>query len=256
MDAFITRRGGGKLNNKLPQFTYEGGTYSVELSGGNWKIKFFTSGTFVSQRDILVDVFAVGAGGGGTQGSNQKFEGAGGGSGYTITEKAIPIYAGIPYEIVIGAGGAGSSFVSNTNLATAGNGGATSGFGVSADGGKGGKAGQFDTGGYDGKGGDGGSGGGVWSGAGGSDGSNGVVGNGAPSSGGGVNTAGKGQGTTTREFGESDGTLYANGGGSNTGTDGGNNTGDGGCSRNHNSTLPGGKGASGILIIRNARDVE
>ena len=70
---------------------------------------------------------------------------------------------------------------------------------------------------------------------------------------------GQGQGTTTREFGESTGDLYASGGyyNANNGTNGeGNgadNTGNGagGTNNNNKSTV----GGSGIVVIRNHRKV-
>lgn len=96
--------------------------------------------------------------------------------------------------------------------------------------------------------------------AGGTDGSNGgnaqdVVDNeGAYSNSGAV--GGAGQGTTTRAFGESDGTLYSTGGGGD-GTGApltGANTGDGGGMKREylytSPYFPGGDGKSGIVIIR------
>ena len=102
----------------------------------------------------------------------------------------------------------------------------------------------------------------VKGGNGGSDGSNGGAGS---------NTAGVGQGTTTREFGENSGTLYAGGGGGASTSSGGNagdggggagasssnaangatNTGGGGGGARSNYTP--GTGGSGIVIMRNAR---
>ena len=76
--------------------------------------------------------------------------------------------------------------------------------------------------------------------------------------GGGGTNAGAGQGTTTREFGESTGKLYATGGSGVSKKNGQANTGDGGSggkySETSNGTAPsGGSGGSGIVIIRNAR---
>ena len=67
------------------------------------------------------------------------------------------------------------------------------------------------------------------------------------------NYIGKGQGTTTREFSEADGTLYAAGGGGCGGSigEGGTgeaNTGDGGNGSSNNGV--GTSGASGVVIIR------
>ena len=172
-----------------PTYTYTGSSQLIDDGNGNWRIKFLTSGTLVIN-DILnisngIDVFLVGGGAGGAG------SGAGGGGGYTKTIKKVSVTLNNGYAITIGAGGNADE-----------NGGSSSAFGYSVSGGK--------TGYYDG--GNGGSGGGsgfrkqelASAGAGGSDGSNG---------GAGQYNGGVGQGTTTREFGESDGTLYAGGGG-------------------------------------------
>ena len=250
----------------VPAFTYTGSYKIVDESNnvisspstwtGNWKIRFLSSGTFTSTSSIIVDIFAVGGGGGG---------GASGGcGGYTATKKTVKLQANTGYAITVGAGGA------------AGNAGGTSSFAtfISAAGGAG-------------PGGSGGSGGGgsgfylsssnhINGGNGGSNGSNGVNGWGTD----GYHN-GYGQGTTTREFGESSGTLYSGGGGGsgdcgydfvNAGsggaggggnggfafTNGGNGTantgggGGGGC-KSDGSGYQGGYGGSGIVIIRNTK---
>lgn len=197
------------------------GTYQVLDDGDkNWRIKFLSSGTFTPLKDMVIDAFLVAAGGGGSSG--------GAGSGHTNTVKSIVLTANTSYSIEIGAGGNPSS-----NAITAGNaGGNTSAFSVTAIGGGGGKAGF--------KGGDGGSGGGANTANGGIDGADGA--SSADYAG------GKGQGTTTREFGESTGDLYASGGsgvsdGSAAGAD---NTGDGGDF--------GKAGGSGIVVIRKHKE--
>lgn len=174
------------------------------------------------------------------------------------------------YEIIIGDGG---------NLNTAG--GNTSGFSLNANGGSPGEAARYVD--YDSNkasGGNGGSGGGfvwvystaqrvAWSADAGSDGSDGKP---FTYNGDTYNTS-KGQGTTTREFGESSGDLYAGGGGviggyNNSGgvtstnaytiTDGGEGNGArGGMSAESNTGGGGGgngNGGSGIVIIRNHRE--
>ena len=173
------------------------------------------------------------------------------------------------YEIIIGDGG---------NLNTAG--GNTSGFSLNANGGSPGQAARYVD--YDSNkasGGNGGSGGGfvwvystaqrvAWSADAGSDGSDGKP---FTYNGDTYNTS-KGQGTTTREFGESSGDLYAGGGGviggyNNSGvtstnaytiTDGGEGNGArGGMSAESNTGGGGGgngNGGSGIVIIRNHRE--
>lgn len=235
-----------------PEFTYTGDYGIVQDNDstitdfsnwkGNWKIRFLTSGTFrITNRygwNGKIDAFLVGAGGSGNSGY-----GSGGGSGYTKTVKGLTLTENTDYHIIIGAGGIGvSTLTGNT-------GGSTSAFSNTASGGTGGETRQ---------GGRGGSGGGSVNGTGGSDGSNGANG---------AYTGGTGQGSTTREFGESGAKLYAGGGGGENaaGGDGGGaaggfnssggnaaaNTGGGGGGTNDPYTS--GSGGSGIVVIRNAR---
>lgn len=258
----------------IPEFTYTGdyeivndADEPITISQDNWKIRFLTSGTLtftnLNGAENGIDVFCVGGGGGGGLGPlGSANGGGGGGGGYTTTEYAKTVSANIAYDIIVGAGGTGN--INSEQVNTSGAGGSSSAFGVTAAGGKG------ITGAY--RGGDGGSGGGGGAGLnGGSDGS-------AGGTSGTAYLGGSGQGTTTREFGELNGKLYAGGGGGGTpynssanagsggaggGADGvkkGNagisavaNTGGGGggASRDNN----GGNGGSGIVIIRNAREV-
>ena len=259
--------------NKIPDFTYTGNyaivndsDKAITVSQDNWKIRFLTSGTlkFTSLNGASdgIDVFCVGGGGGGGQnaigGDTGNRDCGGGGGGYTKTGSAIP-KVGTNYEIVIGAGGAVNS-----------SGGQTSAFSILANGGKNGSSERAGAGGAGGSGG----GGGNTSAAGGAGGSNGS--DGYTGSGGGA--GGKGQGTTTREFGESTGALYAGGGGGGRagsagggkggaggGGDGSNvngnegaakngttNTGGGGGGKGH-WNYGGGSGGSGIVVIRNKR---
>lgn len=236
----------------IPEFTYTGNFEIVNdsdepitVSQDNWKIRFLTSGTLtftnLNGAEGGIDVFLVGGGSGG----NHSYRGgAGGGSGYTSTTQAVTVQAGVKYDIAIGAGGAGAK----TSGGRAG--GATSAFGSIANGG----ATLSSNGVY---GGDGGSGGGSGTlsqdkdgayskaGVGGTDGANGQG-----------THPGTGQGTTTREFGEPGGTLYATGG---KGAAGNNitpdpvsqNTGDGG--NGAGSSIESTAGGSGIAIIRNTR---
>ena len=233
-------------------FTYSGEFQVIDDTddeGAKWRIKFLSSGNFVPLSDMEIDAFYVGGGGG-------FYYFAGGGGGYTKTEKSLVLIANTEYPIVIGAGGVS---VTASFSVTGNNGGDTSGFNVIA---KGGKFGTKVSASYGG--GDGGSGGGGWvqnmGRDGGSDGSN------APGQ---SNLAGVGQGTTTREFGESTGDLYAGGGGGrgteeiglggaggggNGGENGTPNTGggSGGCLSINSSSNP--IGGSGIIIIRNHRE--
>lgn len=275
----------------VPEFTYTGGTYEVvqdddtaisditTYNEPNWKIRFLTSGTLTFSNlygaTDGIDIFLVGGGG---AGSNPSGGGAGGGGGYTRTISSVTVSTSSPYSVTVGEGGDRGS----KGVATGANGGASS-FGT-LEPASGGYGGQNSVGG------NGGSGGGSGNAsvqtpdgktkmAGGSDGGNGS----AYSS----QSVGIGQGTTTREFGESSGKLYAGGGGggSNQGssapsyggaggagggghgfgasskpaTAGETNTGGGGGAGANNSVgittanLLAGSGGSGIVIIRNAR---
>ena len=218
--------------NRIPEFTYTGeyeivndADEPITTSEDNWKIRFLTSGTLtftaLNGAENGIDVFLVGGGGGGP-GSGTSY--GGGGGGYTRTEKGVAVSVLNEYAIGIGAGGG-----------TSVNGGTSSAFGLEASGGYKGVGSQG------GAGGSGGAGEGYESIA--TDGANGAGSNG-----------GKGQGTTTREFAEENGRLYASGG---TGTNNHANknpiypnTGDGGhCGGTYVA------GSSGIVIIRNAREV-
>lgn len=246
--------GGGSLG--FPKFTYTGDYSIIDDGDGNWRIKFLTSGTLIVFSTIVIDAFLLG--GGASGGHRSTFPGAGGGGGYTKTVKAIVLEKGVEYPIVIGAGGAyPSSTDSTTSNVQAG--GETSGFGYFISGGK---AGYRD---YH-YGGDGGSGGG-------SSDKNGLnaVNGGSDGSTPSETYGGWGQGTTTREFGEADGELYASGGGNRTTYGGGAgagsgsevatgtnpvdatpNTGSGGGGGNGSKRA--GSGGSGIMVIRNARE--
>lgn len=243
-----------------PEFTYTGDYEVVDDSDNpisdfanwknNWKIRFLTSGTFTVTKlngwDGRLDVFLVGGGGGG-------YLRGGGGGGYTKTAKNIQVQAGTPYSIVIGAGSVGSA-----------SGGLSSAFSITAQGGHGGN----NTGGAGGSGGGGRADNIMDGGAGGSDGGNGQKS---------YFDGGTGQGTTTREFGQANGTLYAGGGGgcgSGGGTGGAGGSGGGGTGGNEAKKIDGvngqnntgggaggarevqagTKGGSGIAIIRNARE--
>ena len=226
-------------------FNWSGGdgTYQVlDDGGGNWRIKFLSSGTFTPLKNMVIDAFLVGAGGG--KGSTRC---GGGGAGYTTTVGSIALAANTTYQIAIGAAwkncyeGAGST----SSFTDGKDGGTTSAFSAAAAGGKGSTTGKG-TGGIGGSG-DGGSGGGGYnlsgvyaarsSATGGTDGGDGTT----------ANTAGgKGQGTTTREFGEANGDLYASGGGDNL-TATVPNSGNGGSY----NVEP----ADGIVVIRQHKEV-
>ena len=188
---------------QIPTFTGSG-----YVSGNEEKGKYYclSSGTLTLDKGIY-DVFVVGGGASGNRSSSddQHTIGAGGGgSGYTSTKKRISVANG-NYAVVVGSGGAeliedgrgNSGGTSSINL----NGTIVSASGCidntgdredGLDGGSGGGAGGW----RNAKAGDGGSDGG--------NGANNTVVRGDP---------GKGQGATTREFGELSGVLYAGGGG-------------------------------------------
>ena len=227
----------------IPEFTYTGdyeivndSDEPITVSEGNWKIRFLTSGTLtftnLNGAENGIDVFLVGGGGNG-----ETIRGArGGGGGYTKTVKGVSIAIATPYTVTIGASsGTSSAFGASANGASG------------ADGGSGGGGGGSSSG---------------TSGNGGSNGGNGTAGN--------VSNGGTGQGTTTREFGESTGKLYSGGGGGSAayaGAAGDSTAGAGanfgGAAKNGVANTGGGgggaydgtagRGGSGIAIIRNAR---
>lgn len=223
--------GGG--GGGVPKFEYTGTYEYIDDGGGNWRIKFLTSGTLTPLKAMTIDAFLVGGGGSGAVGTKSDVS-SGGGGGYTETFRNIELTANTEYYIEIGAGG----YLENTSgMNKAGvTGGTTNAFGKSVPGGNGGgnNSGSLT------RGGDGGSGGGAPTGSGGVNGSNGTG-----------NTAGAGQGKTTREFGEESGELYSSGGnGANANpSDGNQNTGDGGGGKNYYNIRIS-RGGSGIVVIR------
>ena len=248
-----------KVTSSQPVYTFSGDAVLTRQNSYDWMLTFKTSGTlrFSSLGNCAgkADVFCVGGGGGGGAYSRSYYGGGGGGGGSAVTSKGKSIAINTDYVITIGSGGAASSA-----------GGNTSALGVSAAGG--GTGGDY---GYGGNGGSGGGAGGYSStkagGNGGSNGSDGTANT--------ANAQGKGEGTSTRAFGESGGTLYAGGGGGGSGisssgstsaagsggagggaagngNNASNNTGGGGGGAKA-KTGSGGKGGSGIVLIRNAR---
>lgn len=224
-----------------PKYEYAGEHRLVKEGNDNWKIKWLTSGilTWLGE-DTEIDIFLVG--GGAAESSS------GGGGGYTKTVKKITITKNQRIEITIGAGGVGNSSPGGTTT-----------FGDQSVNGGSGKNGGSGGGAYGntGKGGDGGS-----------DGNDGGTANGSSN--------GTGQGSTTREFGESGAELYSGGGGG-MGESAGGNGGlgtptiatAGKTSSYYKPGNPGGgygggagggwgngagNGAQGIVIIRNTRE--
>lgn len=232
--------------------TYKNGTetssglpFSIATGGTNkrlWEIKFTKSGTakFLVFPTKAIDVFCCGGGGGGFS------SGCGGGGGYTKTQKNIAVNLNQNYSVVIGAGGSPKTmdFSKAGVVQAAGTGGSSSAFGVSAAGGYGAKN-DGDTSYFGGHycGGNGGSGGGSGA-AGGTNGGNGSKADTA------ARIAGRGQGTTTKAFGDSNATAYGAGGSGTTSSAPTANTGHGGNSSSGGSPTA---GATGLVIIRNKR---
>lgn len=248
---------------------------------GNWRVKFLTSGILTVAKDVDIDIFAVGGGGNGGDfattikiGSSSVYHGGGGGGGgYTTTVKNITLKKGKEYTVTVGAACSASGLAAPDGVILCeAAGGQSASNANGGSGGSGGGTGVVHT---------------TYASAPGSDGSSGVdlkVTTGGSSA---TFTGGTGQQTTTREFGEPDGDLYAGGGGGG-GSDynsalysgmvggaggggrgayssrsteklpslpGGENTGGGGgggayCKGTANNSSPGG---TGIVIIRNAR---
>lgn len=210
-----------------------------------------------------MDAFAVGGGGAGaTSDYSEKTTGGGGGGGYTASLKDVSIIPGQVLACTVGSGGtsAGSGTINGGNTIISRNGTTL----LAANGGNGIYRNY-----YGGNGGSGGGRGGTTTGNGNTGGSNG-------GSGGGTN-GGRGQGTTTRAFGETSGTLYAGGGGGGGGSNGsggpggagGGGAGGGGNSNGSNAAAntggggggggrfnyggyegAGGSGGSGIILLR------
>jgi hypothetical protein len=263
---------GGKPKLK---FTYTG-DYVVRKDG---VVELLTSGTIVFLEPKVIDLFLVGGGGRGgffKSGTGAQTGFGGGGGGYTATLRKVNVTGS--YEVTIGAGG----IAGQTN-----GGGGASAFGglITANGGYGHQSSSSDLDMIRGANGGSGGGGGVSSnsdyGAGGSNGNDGERGY-YPQ----TIIGGKGQGTTTREFGEANGKLYAGGGGGgryisaqspvvSAGGSGGGGTGGwcgtantqaaaagvantgggggGGAIGNDTSvTVPGASGGSGIVCFRDA----
>lgn len=217
--------GGGTA--KRLEFEYTG-QYNERLEDG--VVELYTSGVFTVTKDALVDLFLVGGGGAGGRGNSaagsNAWPGGGGGGGYTKTVNSFSLHAGTEYTVVIGSGGSSHGA----------DGGSTSFGANSVLGGKGGYESTDPNNPHSGAGGAGGSGGGgavngsSVIGSGGSDGSDGSTGYPVAAV---YGMGGKGQGTTTREFGEAAGKLYAGGGGG-----GRHNTSD-------TNQSPGGEGGGG-----------
>ena len=242
-------------------------TTGAQASGTPIQVKgqqiFTSSGNFTVPVGVTaIDVFLVGGGGGSGIEYSNGWGGSGG--GYASTTKKLPVTPGSVASVLIGAGGNATDGGATTFTI-----GSTT---LTANGGK------IGSGGNSGAGGSGGGGGiqyGGTAGNGGSDGSNGK--DSVSSSGTVSKTGGAGQGSTTRAFAESGGTLYSGGGGGAwsptgyTGSRGFGGAGGGGNGQEHFSTInvatggtantgggagghygatANGSGGSGIAIVR------
>ena len=266
----VYQSGGGTPAFQLPEFTGNNAISGDETQG---RIELYESGTLTLFPGTY-DFFAVGGGASGVQtgsdGSTYKDSGAGG-AGYTKTTTGVSVTNRTEFATVVGAGGtqSGKVMYNNAGGVSSATNNTTASVVVTANGGVGGY--------YGANGGAGGSGGGA-SYTGSSDNANGQPGGTDGGNGGGstylYGTAGTGQGTTTRMFGEADTTLYAGGGGGyapgsgGTGGQGGGgnggrdgapngasgtaNTGGGGGAgyRSRSQSGNSGNGGSGIIIVR------
>lgn len=291
--SVVSRIAALTVKSPVMTYTYTGEYEEIDDGNGNWRLKLKSSGLltiteFGKNWDGCLDIFVVGGGGAGATGTGAQATypndagGGGGGGGYTLTEHAVYMVRGKAYKVTIGNGGAaaektggngGSTSFDNLAKASGGNGGTKSG----GNGGCGGGGSAYTSASSNPRQGIGGNGG--------SDGGNGTAGsNGTFGTDG---AGGTGQGTTTREFGESTGDLYSGGGAgcgynrfelsgnggdggggdssystwtgnagntpaAKTATDGEANTGGGGAGGLWTS-LPASNGGSGIAVVRNTR---
>ena len=198
--------------NVMPVYTYTGNHQMIDDGNGHWRIKFLSSGVLEwLSPDTSIDVFLVGGGAAGVYMKSQYYYNGGGG-GYTKTVKQQKLSKNQRIQITVGAGGTPDAW-------GGAEGGTTKFDSLSAAGGSGASGGS-------------GGGGGDWNsyrrgGHGGTDGANGE--NGYNDSG--SVPGGRGQGSTTREFGEPGAELYSGGGG--------------GGAYGYRNTSSGGSGGSG-----------
>lgn len=244
--------GGGTA--KRLEFEYTG-TYNERLDDG--VVELLSTGTLKVTKDTYIDAFLVGGGGAGSGGSggfNTSWNGGGGGAGgFTKTIKKALLQENVEYSVVIGAGGialSGKNAYGKVGPA----GGNTAAFGYTVEGGKSASSNL--------NGGNGGSGGGVAGtksttstdadpGDGASDGNNALTI--------GTRIGGTGQGTTTREFGETTGKLYAGGGagakGSASSTKASGGEGGGGAQGVSGEANTGGGGGGGTTSVQSSEYV-
>ena len=235
-------------NNVAPTIPNEYKTYT-----GNWKLRLLSDGNLTINslpNSSNIDIYLVGGGQGGTKGSKEVTSGtmyttgSGGKGGYRKTYKTVSITFGTSYSVDIGVGGESSAKSGGDSTITIGSTTYKASSGERSNtGAEGGY--EFDSSSYSKKyGGGGGSGCSVWSysayrcsGGSGKDG------------GGNSGSSGWSPNATGRVCKDDKGIVSAGGNGkANTG--GGGGGGGAGCG---SYILDGGKGGSGIVIIRNAR---
>ena len=184
--------GGDTSCEKVPfEFTFNGNYELINDGNNTYRLRLLESGTFSVNTDLNVDIFLVGGGGGGGNASDSGSKRpGGGGGGYTKTVTGVSLTSGTSYSVTVGTGGnggsaGGQSKFTNSYIANGGKAGGTPlGENTGGDGGSGGGGGTNSTNTY---------------GTGGYNGSDGADGYGGSTYG---NQGGKGQGTTTCEFGE------------------------------------------------------
>lgn len=230
-----------------------------------WYHTFTSSGTFTPTQNLTADCLVIGAGGGGSGGTNQVNYGSGGASGVLRYSAAQSVSNGTAYTVTIGAGGTGGSgSPSNTGgngtsssitgsgfttiTATGGNGSGASGTGGSNADFSGGSLGGLNSGGGAGAAGNG-------------SGANGGTGSSSYSSwtaasAGFVNGIIGGGGGGTPDTGNSSGTVNGGGGRFDGGSDmtiksGRSNSGGGGGGSQIGTQA--GNGGSGVVIFRYAK---
>lgn len=220
---------------------------------------FTSSGTFTVPAGIRsINIFVVGGGAAGNFCNGTRTPGSGGAGGYTAYKNNIGVSPGTSIAVVVGAGGNGAKGGNRNGGASSASLNGTILVSVTSNNGRKGGSGGGESG-YGDNNGDNDS----PPGNGGSNGSDGYSSYGKLDS-----TYAKGQGTTTREFGLSSGTLYAGGGGggaaqttnyaNGTGGAGGGGAGGsaagttgtgGGGGGAHYSGAAGGAGGSGAVVI-------
>ena len=230
--SVVSRTASLTVKNPAVTYTYTGEHEKIDDGNGNWRIKLKSSGilTFTNLGKWDGKLDVFCVGGGSSNPYNM------GGSGGNTLTAATTVAVGTAYEVQIGAGGTNRGKGGDTTFGT------------------------FKALGGDPAGGTGSGGGGTSStnaGAGGTDGGAGLLG------------GRQGQGTTTREFGETDGDLYSGGGGgasssnnfhaeggagggAKAGTAAADNTGGGAGGSEFGVAWTGG---SGIVVVRNHREV-